>query len=184
MRRTVINKESFSALVDNEVTEIEAHRLVREFKSDQKYFESWLIYQQIRTVLRAEDGNLEIDNQRLLFERITQAVRLEDEHHIKGERPARAIPLLAGSLSVAACLLVAVFLGIQQPEPDDARNFAETVTEQAEVLADVNDSQSAEMVELDEEKKRRLRVYLNQHDRMSRMNSKQRLVNYRESTEN
>ncbi|SVC82947.1 uncharacterized protein METZ01_LOCUS335801, partial [marine metagenome] len=35
-----------------------------------------------------------------------------------------------------------------------------------------------------EEKQRRLRAYLNQHDRMSRMNSKPQLVNYRDRNGN
>jgi hypothetical protein len=53
----------------------------------------------------------------------------------------------------------------------------QTVANQSDVQP-----RTPELVELDEEKQRRLRAYLNQHDRMSRMNPGKRFVNYKETS--
>ena len=181
---TVTNKESLSALIDGEASEIEVHRLVREFRSDDSLAASWSIYQQVRTTVRTEQGTLGPDYHRQLFDRISQAIQEEDEHQVAVDNKSGAGPLLAGAIAIAACLVVAVFLGVQKAEKDIAPAVAENIIEPAEVLAIANEVQTAELVELDEEKQRRLRAYLNQHDRMSRMNSKPQLVNYRDRNGN
>ncbi len=181
---TVTNKESLSALIDGEASEIEVHRLVREFGSDDSLAASWLIYQQVRTTVRTEKGALGQDYHRQLFDRISQAVQAEDEHQVTDDNKTSVGLLVAGSIAIAACLVVAVFLGVQKPEKDIAPAVAENIIEPAEVLAIANEAQTAELVELDEEKQRRLRAYLNQHDRMSRMHSNQQLVNYRDRNGN
>ena len=177
---TVTKKESLSALIDGEASEIEIHRLVREFRSDEYLATSWLIYQQIRTVVRAEASDLGADYHRQLFDRISQAVQAEDEYRAEVNKKPAISALLAGSLATAACLVVAVFLGVQKPELVDTLDVTKNLTESAEVLAEANETQTAELVELDEDKQRRLRAYLNQHDQLSRMNSNAQLVKYKD----
>jgi hypothetical protein len=53
----------------------------------------------------------------------------------------------------------------------------QTVANQSDVQP-----RTSELVELDEEKQRRLRAYLNQHDQMSRMNPGKQFVNYKETS--
>ena len=181
---TVTNKESLSALIDGEASEIEVHRLVREFRSEDSLAASWSIYQQVRATVCAEQSPLGPDYHRQLFDRINQAVRAEDEHQVTDDNKTSVGLLVAGSIAIAACLVVAVFLGVQKPEKDMAPAVVENIIEPVEVLAIANEAQIAELVELDEEKQRRLRAYLNQHDRMSRMHSNQQLVNYRDRNGN
>ena len=181
---TVTNKESLSALIDGEASEIEVHRLVREFRSDDSLTASWSVYQQVRTMVRTEQGTFGPDYHRQLFGRISQAIQAEDEHQGAIDKKAGTGSLVAGSIAVAACLVVAMFLGVQKPERDMTPGVAENITEPEEVLAVVNEAQTAELVELDEEKQRRLKAYLNLHDRMSRMNSNSQLVNYKDRNGN
>ena len=74
------NKESLSALIDGEATEIEVHRLVREFGKDASLSVSWSVYQQIRATLRRETPmasgrGLEIEQHQRLFSKISQVLR-------------------------------------------------------------------------------------------------------------
>ncbi len=94
---TVTNKESLSALVDGEASEIEIHRLVREFKSDDTLVPSWIVYQQIRSVVRAERSSLGSRKQRQLFGRISQAIQIEDQYHAKVERRSTSRFILTSS---------------------------------------------------------------------------------------
>ena len=182
---TVKSKESLSALVDGEASEIEVHRLVREFNSDDDLRKTWLIYQKIRSVVRGERRGLELDEQRRLFGRISDAVQIEDGHHVLADKRIVRTSRLAAFLGVAACLVVAVFLSLLNPEMGSAPEVADSILEPtADVQLGVQETQASELVELDEEKQRRLRTYLNQHDRMSRMNSYRKLVNYKDGEGN
>ena len=181
---TVKSKESLSALVDGEASEIEVHRLVREFNSDDDLRKTWLIYQKIRSVVRGERRGLELDEQRRLFGRISDAVQIEDGHHVLVDKRIVRTSRLAAFLGVAACLVVAVFLSLLNPEMGSAPEVADSILEPTDVQLGVPETQASELVELDEEKQRRLRTYLNQHDRMSRMNSYRKLVNYKDGEGN
>ena len=181
---TVKSKESLSALVDGEASEIEVHRLVREFNSDDDLRKTWLIYQKIRSVVRGERRGLELDEQRRLFGRISDAVQIEDGHHVLADKRIVRTSRLAAFLGVAACLVVAVFLSLLKPEMGSAPEVADSILEPTDFQLGVQETQASELVELDEEKQRRLRTYLNQHDRMSRMNSYRKLVNYKDGEGN
>ena len=179
------NKESLSALIDGEASEIEVHRLVREFDSDSSLATSWSIYQEVRSTLHRDglargSAGMGIEKHRLLFTRISEAVAAEENLQVLPDSRLKSRPVVGGSLAVAACLVIAVFVGIQQADQDSVQRVAETVDEPVEVMTVANEGQTAELVELDEEKQRQLRAYLNQHDRMSRMNNDHQLVNYRD----
>ena len=190
-------RESLSALIDGEASEIEVHRLVREFRSDESLTSSWAIYQQIRSTLRADSASVSIEHHQQLFTRITDAIESEDSHSREIRKSASPRTIIAGSLALAASMVVAIFIGIQ--EPSESQPLANagaqtpsmgTVSSNQSPILDVqtvaNQSdvqpRTSELVELDEEKQRRLRAYLNQHDQMSRMNPGKQFVNYKETS--
>jgi sigma-E factor negative regulatory protein RseA len=222
---TEVRKESLSALLDGEASEIEVHRLVREYRSDESLSTSWASYQQIRTTLSQSSQTgpeirLDIEFHQTLFSRISDAVEEEASHtgtdsfapqRISGRRRAAAF----GGMAVAASLVIAVFVGVQQNSESDGLPLAALPTEASNGAAAPRDGFTAdgfsndtfsltgnaapiavqtvanladsdvmpELVELDEEKQRRLMDYLNQHDQMSRMNVKQKFVNYPEAAQ-
>ena len=165
-------KEYLSALIDGEASEVEVHRLVREFRSDETLARSWAIYQHIRSTVRTRGearSQLTPEVHQALFNRISEAIAVEDEYDDPTVKTHRPRNIVMGSLALAATLVLAVFIGVQDPSsepPAVAGNSAEVI------------SPMPELVELDEEKQRRLRAYLNQHDRMARMNPNEQLVNY------
>ena len=190
-------RESLSALIDGEASEIEVHRLVREFRSDESLTSSWAMYQHIRSTLRADSGSVSIEHHQQLFARITDAIESEDSHSREIQKSASPRTIIAGSLALAASLVVAIFIGIQQPSESQpladagaqTSSMGTVSSNQSPVLdvqtvANQSDVQprTPELVELDEEKQRRLRAYLNQHDQMSRMNPGKRFVNYKETS--
>jgi sigma-E factor negative regulatory protein RseA len=189
-------RESLSALIDGEASEIEVHRLVREFRSDESLTSSWAMYQQIGSLLRTDSGSVSFEHHEQLFTRITDSIESEDSHSREVQKSASPRTVIAGSLALAASMVVAVFIGIQQPAESlpvadtRAQNLSTgTVSSNQSPVLDVqtvaNQSdvqpRTSELVELDEEKQRRLRAYLNQHDQMSRMNPDKQFVNYKET---
>jgi len=189
-------RESLSALIDGEASEIEVHRLVREFRSDESLTSSWAMYQHIGSTLRADRGPVSLEHHQALFTRIADSIENEDSHSRELQKTASPRTVIAGSLALAASMVVAIFIGIQQPAESlpvadsGAQTFsAGTVAGNhspaldVQTVANQSDVQplTSELVELDEEKQRRLRAYLNQHDQMSRMNSGKQFVNYKET---
>lgn len=180
---TEVRKESLSALIDGEASEIEVHRLVREFRSDDSLTASWGVYQKIRTTARRDADPLSIAHHHQLFERISTAIDSEDTHDaIAPEQASSSHKVMFGSLALAASLVVAVFIGVQQPEQGtplaEAAPAAIDVTPVSVATNALSEQGAPELIELDEEKQRRLRAYLKQHDRMSRMNPDTQFVNY------
>jgi sigma-E factor negative regulatory protein RseA len=197
---TEVKKESLSALIDGEASEIEIHRLVREFRSDESLTRSWAIYQQIRTSLRSSgEAQLTPGHHESLFNRISEAVHAEEDVHDHVSTVNRSSKkVVFGGLALAASLVVAVFVGVQTATaPGGGQDVAlnESIAgagagagvespvdvQRVAFQPDIQDTTS-ELVELDEEKQRRLRAYLNQHDRMSRMDNNNQLVNYQKPT--
>lgn len=195
---TETRKESLSALIDGEASEIEVHRLVREFRSDDGLAKSWSMYQHIRTTVRADSPGLSAalspQHHEQLLSSISAAIEAEPVHAQPASQKQHApLRLAAGSLAVAASLVIAVFVGFQ-PSESDTTEFADAGVGMTPALVSsplsspivalpvANDSQAfaqaPDLVELDAEKQKRLRAYLNQHDRMARMNTNSQLVNF------
>ena len=188
-------RESLSSLIDGEASEIELHRLVRDFRSDESLTFSWAAYQHIGLTLRAGSGSVSIEHHQQLFTRITDAIESEDSHSRKIQKVASPRTVIAGSLALAASMLVAIFVGIQPPPESEPladlgprTSSTGTVSSEQSLTLDFEtvatpsqvQQRTPELVELDEEKQRRLRAYLNQHDQMSRMNSGKQFVKYKE----
>lgn len=185
-------RESLSALIDGEASEVEIHRLLRSAPLDGPLTASWARYHQVRGCARGET-DITVDGHLDLFARISEAISLEAAH---AENPAplpRASfkPYLkpAAGLAVAASLVVAVFVGMNQGRPGVGTEALPADRLAVENLAPVDATLVAaepaaremDLKELDEEQLKAVRAYLNQHDRAVRMNPNMRTVIFEES---
>ena len=193
-------KQSISALLDDEASEIEVHRLLREFGDDGDLKLSWIRYQQIRAV---SQGNHHLsETQHIsLHESISAAIYEEQDHEVTPvQRPSWQRQ--ASGFAVAASLVAAVLVGVNLNQPNsasmtgladtktprviDAQTVSTSVADQG--FGPVSDTafseDELELHELDEVKQQQLREYLMRHDRMSRLNNNARTVNYQPKSGN
>lgn len=188
-------KESLSAWIDGEASEIEVHRLLREFEGDESLKSSWASYIKVRAVIRRE-RHLANHDHLALHERISAAIRSEESIGVEPELPKhrgeRRYVTPIATMAVAASLVAAVFVGITLQSPPEQAPVAvasppataapqviqtRPVSTGSEVVASFEpENPESDLRELDEEQQRRLRAYLNQHDRMVRMNPNVRTV--------
>ena len=116
-------KQSLSAWLDGEASEIEVHRLLRQVEQDAGLKNDWLAYQQIRSVIRQEQqfstrAHLE------LHDRIKAAIEAEppfvDEIGMQQHSAAAKLYKPVAGLAVAASLVAAIFLGVQTTQMADS----------------------------------------------------------------
>lgn len=177
-------KETLSAFIDGEASEIEIHRLLRSEDAGDR---SWVHYHQIRTVVR-RDGALSADHHTALRDRIRAAIAEEasfDEAPPRLRRSgAASYAKPAAAFGIAASLLVAVVAGYNvnqnidgssasTPEPVVAESARRTGSIDVQTVSTAGaqpaPANELELQELDEETLRAVRAYLNQHDRTVRM---------------
>ena len=141
---TDTNKESLSALIDGEASEIEVHKLLRHVKSiegeagsispeTEDLHRSWARYQEIRSVIgpagsRADGHSRMAASQHLALRlRISEAIEAEDTHKLEGVSslvgltPRTAMVKYrapAAGLAIAASLVVAIFVGLSPLEQE------------------------------------------------------------------
>ena len=141
---TDTNKESLSALIDGEASEIEVHKLLRHVKSiegeagsispeTEDLHRSWARYQEIRSVIgpagsRADGHSRMAASQHLALRlRISEAIEAEDTHKLEGVSslvgltPRTAMAKYrapAAGLAIAASLVVAIFVGLSPLEQE------------------------------------------------------------------
>ena len=195
--------ELVSGLVDEQLSEIEIHKLLR--RHDDETRDSFIRYGQIRAAVRGERLYSNADNL-ALHERIRVAV--EAEELSAGSAPGlvaaprlRRVPVIG--LAVAASLVIAVsaefyFSGGKTGDggadlvsetravsagsgPDTARvqlgggNAAQSLPV-SPVQPTLAQPASTELRALDAAKQGRLRMYLHRHERVSRINPNLRVV--------
>ena len=184
-------RESLSALVDGEASEIELHRLLREIGQDDLYVSdvknSWAAYQQIRSVMGnhpicSAQQHLELSRQ------ISAAIEAETDFVVDTSplvKSNRYIKPLGG-LAVAASLTLAVMVGFNQlnsgdeispagqqslagttetadlPAPDAKSVIPVQMTADSQMLDPAIES---DLRELPLDKQKRLRAYLSRYDR-------------------
>ena len=194
-------KESLSALIDGEASEIEVHRLLRELGTNQSLKPSWQAWMQARAVLQGEN-RLPAARHAELHERISLAIAEEETWTSDNKRIAlpRAFTRPMAGMAVAASLVVAVMLGVYMQQPGNPEAAVSTQTasrapsqvinaqpvalgqtmppvQQSVVRQNpVDDGQQQDLRELNAEQQAELRAYLNAHDRMARMNPNARMV--------
>ncbi|HJN50101.1 MAG: sigma-E factor negative regulatory protein [Pseudomonadales bacterium] len=186
-------KESLSAWLDGEASEIEVHRLLRQVELDAGLKSNWVAYQQIRSVIRQEQ-RLSAHEHLQLNLRIKAAIEAEPPFadEFGKEQGSKAVKLYkpVAGLAVAASLVAAIFLGVQSTQLVDSGTTNGEGPDMAAVskppVADATPSDSSvqtriasndgepfgdesELRELDEEKKKLFRTYVMRHDRLSKM---------------
>jgi negative regulator of sigma E activity len=137
----VANKinETLSAWLDDEASEIEIHRLLRHFESDDSVLQTGLGYQQCRALAQGDTGP-SLGQHLALHQRISAAIDSEEVTHAgsRGLRKASTVTRLtaslpsiasnwarpAGGLALAASLVVAVFIGLQPGQVDSLESAA------------------------------------------------------------
>lgn len=197
-------KETVSAFVDGEVSEIEVHRVLRHLRKtgnqdeNTKLTSSYIIYQQIRTVIR-RGAILSSQSHQTLHQRISEAISRESAAHETSSTPglkhsataglkSSAFSKPAAGLAIAASLVVALVIGVQLETGKNqgsgisgmpkgqVSNTLEPVRPQ--YVTSGPGVREDELVELDEEKQKLVREYLLRHDRMTRLKPDVKIVNF------
>jgi len=217
-------KETLSAWIDDEASEIEIHRLLRHYDADDSARQTWLGLQHTRALVRGDSGP-SLEQHVSLHLRISSAIDADEVVHDNGRGLGKAASLSsglpaglpsalpnwakpAGGLALAASLVVAVFLGVQQgkveplesaavdsgsnrqsiTQPISVQTVGTQTSQQGVGMAYNVDpayqfdkqlaSDQTDLKALDEDKQRQLRAYLRQHDQMARINPNARTVIY------
>ena len=178
-----VPRESLSALIDGQASEVEIHRLLRDISDNDALRKSWSRYRQIGEVIK---GNPLCSAARHLdlSERIRHAIDREPQGStVSGLTPARRMRFkrLSG-LAVAATVLFAVAMGFlnlgqqselttattaQQVQPTPVQTVAvdSLAAQSREDNMVLDPDLESELKELPPEKQKRLREYLMRMDR-------------------
>ena len=183
-------KEQLSAFLDGETTEIEEHSLSRSLSQGDSLIKAWISYLNIRRATSLKDP-LSSENHVKLYREISNAIKSDETHFNSAKRSNRARFAFAG-FGVAASVVFALGVLLILPqkdesvvnlEPDvmkdDSYARIEEAAEQSDLLVN-----APELFELDQQKRDRLRSYLNEHDRMVEMESDSKLANFKEVERN
>ena len=183
-------KEQLSAFLDGETNEIEEHSLSRSLSQGDSLIKAWISYLNIRRATSLKDP-LNSENHLKLYREISKAIKSDETHFNSEKRSNRARFAFAG-YGVAASVVFALGVLLILPhkdeslvnlEPDVIKNDSpariEEVADQSDLLVN-----APELFELDQQKRDRLRSYLNEHDRMVEMESDSKLANFKEVERN
>jgi len=181
-------------MLDEEASEIEIHRILRNLNEDDPVRTSVLAWQQIRAVAR-NDFLLSKKRHLELMDRIRAEIGAHEP--VQGKptpKPASYRKPLTG-MAIAASLVLAVFAGMQiqlqlnqqvGPGQEMASGKMESplIQQRQEVPVQFVSSDNRitshekELIELDEEKQRQVRAWLRRHEQMTRLNPNVRTVIY------
>ena len=134
-------KEILSALIDDEASEIEVHRLVRELgddpESDDALRRDWALYQHLRWVARSGEAPaiLSPEQHEALHQRISESIAAEDTHAARNgsERQSRKLSMpfsmkataLAASVALIASLVALVVVNVAREEQPVTHTLAD-----------------------------------------------------------
>ena len=134
-------KEILSALIDDEASEIEVHRLVRELgddpESDDALRRDWALYQHLRWVARSGEAPaiLSPEQHEALHQRISESIAAEDTHAARNgsERQSRKLSMpfsmkataLAASVALIASLAALVVVNVAREEQPVTHTLAD-----------------------------------------------------------
>ena len=185
-------KEQFSAFLDGETTEIEEHSLSRSLSQGDALLDSWVSYLKIRRATSLKDP-LNSKNHLKLYRKISKSIKSDETHFNSAKRLNRERFAYAGyGIAASVMFVLGVFLILPEKDKslvnlgsdvleDDSYSRIEEVSEQSDLLVN-----APELFELDQQKRDRLRSYLNEHDRMVEMESESesKLANFKEAERN
>lgn len=190
-------RESISAFVDGECSELELRRLQRDIADEEGLLEAWARYMRIRSLLRNEHA-LAGDDALALHRAVSEAVAAEPVYSEPmpvgpKPKPLRRYLVPAGALAAAASIVVAVLVAVEPlretpagpelaeqaimaegPPPPTARAPVAALPASTEpalaAAAPVEGEDPMELRELDEDKKALLRAYVRRHERLAKIN--------------
>ncbi len=124
-------RESLSALVDGEASDMEVRRLLKQAGSDSEIRESWRRYHLVRALLKSDpDINPHVD----LSQRISAAIEQEDSLQARGR--LKQWTGKVGKVAIAASVTCAFILGVQQFAPQGQQAPAQMAAASESPLAE------------------------------------------------
>ena len=183
-------KEQLSAFLDGETNEIEEHSLSRSLSQGDSLIKAWISYLKIRRATSMRDP-LSSENHIKLYKEINKAIKSDQTHFNSAKRSNRARFAFAG-YGVAASVVFALGVLLVLPQEDESLVSHEPAVIQHDSYARIEEAadqsdllvNAPELFELDQQKRDRLRSYLNEHDRMVEMESDSKLANFKEVERN
>ena len=186
------SKEQLSAFLDGETNEREEHSLSRSLFQGDALLDSWISYMKIRRAISLKDP-LKSKNHLKLYRKISKSIK-SDETQFNSAKTLNSERFAYAGYGIAASVIfvLGVFFILPQKDKslvnlesdvleDDSFSRIEKVSEQPDLLVN-----APELFELDQQKRDRLRSYLNEHDRMVEMESESesKLANFKEAERN
>ena len=183
-------KEQLSAFLDGETNEIEEHSLSRSLSQGDSLIKAWISYLDIRRATSMKDP-LSSENHLKLYREISKAIKSDETHFNSSKRSNRPRFAFAG-YGVAASVVFALGVLLVLPQKDESLVNHEPAVIQKDSYARIEEAadqsdllvNAPELFELDQQKRDRLRSYLNEHDRMVEMESDSKLANFKEVERN
>ena len=186
-------KEQLSAFIDGETSELEELSLSRSLSQGQGLIDLWISYLKIRGATSVKDP-LNSEDHRILYEKISNSIH-SDETHLNSSKRSESKRFAYAGYGVAASLVLAlgIFFLPQENESlvdlntdvgEDYRRSKidlEQVAGQSDLLVN-----APELFDLDQQKRDRLRSYLNEHERMVELESESesKLANFKKAEKN
>ena len=184
-------KEQLSAFLDGETSELEELSLSRSLSQGEGLIDLWISYLKIRGATSVKDP-LNPEDHRILYEKISNSIH-SDETHLNGSKRPESKRFAYAGYGLAASLVLAlgIFFLPQENEslvdvnPDVGEDYRqskidfEQVPGQSDLLVN-----APELFDLDQQKRDRLRSYLNEHDRMVELENESKLANFKEAENN
>ena len=180
-------KESMSAFIDDELTEIETHRFLRLIAKEKNDIESYgvgagdqkslitsfLTFMSIRTSMlqQSYSQRISVDEHEALFQRISSAIEKEPSAHVLSEGFSSRRPVIGFALA-ASLLLVVSFVALNIGNSESVEVVGGDNVDPIEVGSEVE----PELRDLDADRQKYLRQYLNEHDRIMRTKRASQLV--------
>lgn len=155
-------KEQLSALVDNELDELEERRVLAALKGDATLRNIWERYHLVRAALRQD---LEVVVAHGLAERVAQRIAAEPSTAAAIQR--RHITRLIGTLAIAASVATIAIVGVQwfqQPTPMPLLNLATNKPAPVPAPVQVVRAGSTRWDTKEPEAENALNAYLVEHD--------------------
>ena len=184
-------KEQLSAFIDGETSQLEELSLSRSLSQGQGLIDLWISYLKIRGATSVKDP-LNSEDHRILYEKISNSIH-SDETHLNSSKRSESKRFAYAGYGLAASLVLAlgIFFLPQENESlvdlntdvgEDYRRSKidpERVAGQSDLLVN-----APELFDLDQQKRDRLRSYLNEHERMVELESESKLANFKKAEKN
>ena len=184
-------KEQLSAFLDGETSELEELSLSRSLSQGEGLIDLWISYLKIRGATSVKD-RLNPEDHRILYEKISNSIH-SDETPLNGLKRPESKRFAYAGYGLAASLVLALGIFFLPQENESLVDVSTDVGEdyrQSKIDFERAPGQSdllvnaPELFDLDQQKRDRLRSYLNEHDRMVELENESKLATFKEAEKN